>query len=238
MCEIEGCNKPARSKGLCAAHYQQHRRRERDPETGTRKPGPRPDPTAERSRYNAENPTRKRLGKAPRKTATATHCANGHEFTEGSTYLDPSGRAVCKQCRRDSQRRYKGRGPVEGPVGPHNRDKTHCKKGHPYDKVGFVNSDGFRWCRVCRRASWVERIYGVTPEHWDRLVLEQEGRCAGCLKDVEGELHVDHDHTTEAPRGLLCKHCNYLLGHAFDSPDTLRRLAVYLENLRAQADRA
>jgi hypothetical protein len=229
MCDQEGCDKPARSKGLCAAHYQQHRRRERDPETGTRKPGPRPDPTAERSRHNAANPTRKRTGRPERRFATETHCANGHEFVTTGMYRAPSGRPVCKQCRRDSQRKYKGLSPTVGPVGPHNRDKTECPQGHPYSKVGFTRTEGTRGCRICRRQGWVRRIYGLTPEQWDTLVLGQEGRCAVCSA-AHGNVHVDHDHVTGAPRGLLCGECNMGLGKFRDDPALLRAAADYLDS--------
>lgn len=39
---------------------------------------------------------------------------------------------------------------------------------------------------------------------------EQGGRCAICIE--ERELVVDHNHTTDVARGLLCHRCNILLG--------------------------
>lgn len=39
----------------------------------------------------------------------------------------------------------------------------------------------------------------------------------------------DHCHTTSKGRGWLCQTCNLAIGNAYDNPDTLRKLAEYLE---------
>ena len=40
---------------------------------------------------------------------------------------------------------------------------------------------------------------------------------------------VDHDHTTNVVRQLLCKDCNIVLGIVEDSPDWLQNLIDYLD---------
>lgn len=44
----------------------------------------------------------------------------------------------------------------------HNRLKTHCKRGHPYDGTNTVHVKGGRWCRTCRdaytSAYWKTRV--------------------------------------------------------------------------------
>lgn len=41
---------------------------------------------------------------------TATHCANGHEFTEANTWVSPTtGYRKCRTCNRENQRRVKAR---------------------------------------------------------------------------------------------------------------------------------
>jgi hypothetical protein len=47
-------------------------------------------------------------------------------------------------------------------------------------------------------------------------------------------LSVDHDHKTLLVRGLLCRPCNDLLGHARDDPEFFTRAKVYLEKPPAQ----
>lgn len=69
--------------------------------------------------------------------------------------------------------------------------------------------------------------FGTRRGTFDRLVLAQSGRCAGCLEPLVVPC-LDHCHKTDEYRGLLCATCNSALGFAKDSPDTLRRLADYL----------
>jgi len=75
--------------------------------------------------------------------------------------------------------------------------------------------------------------FGITKAHWDKLFLEQGQRCAGCGSDEPGwkhDWHVDHCHKTLKVRGILCHHCNTILGRAKDNPTVLRHLADYLES--------
>jgi hypothetical protein len=41
--------------------------------------------------------------------AQATHCRNGHEFTEANTYVKPNGCRACKACHRERERASKER---------------------------------------------------------------------------------------------------------------------------------
>ena len=83
--------------------------------------------------------------------------------------------------------------------------------------------------RAIRRAD-LRRKFGVTPEEVDALLAEQEGRCAGCRRELpEGKgRHLDHNHETGKVRGWLCFPCNYALGLLRDDPKTLLRLVDYV----------
>lgn len=72
--------------------------------------------------------------------------------------------------------------------------------------------------------------YGVTPEKEAELRIAQQNKCPGCLQDflIVKDV-IDHDHDTGAVRGLLCRNCNWCLGHAMDDPKILLRLATYLQ---------
>jgi hypothetical protein len=70
--------------------------------------------------------------------------------------------------------------------------------------------------------------YGITAKDRSALLLKQRNRCGGCRKPKQKWV-VDHSHKTKKVRGILCNSCNLILGHAKDSPNTLRRLACYLE---------
>ena len=71
--------------------------------------------------------------------------------------------------------------------------------------------------------------YGLSSEDYLCLLKEQEGVCAvnNCGRQIS---HVDHDHVTGKVRGLLCKQCNWTLGHTGDSIERLRGLIEYLSN--------
>jgi hypothetical protein len=73
--------------------------------------------------------------------------------------------------------------------------------------------------------------YGVTQEMFDQMVADQNNLCAVCDAEMTPP-HVDHDHTTGVVRGLLCRSCNWALGHFYDDPDRLDRAAAYLRNAK------
>lgn len=59
------------------------------------------------------------------------------------------------------------------------------------------------------------RKFKITPADFDRMLEEQGGRCAICGTTEprgRGRFHVDHDHTSNVVRGLLCTACNTGLG--------------------------
>ena len=71
-------------------------------------------------------------------------------------------------------------------------------------------------------------MYGITVADFDQILTAQDGRCACCLKVSGRTLHVDHDHKTGKPRGLLCSNCNTGLGLFGDDPILLRMALEYL----------
>jgi len=63
-----------------------------------------------------------------------------------------------------------------------------------------------------QRAQLLKHRYDLTVEEWDRMLIEQTGRCALCGVPMQRP-HVDHSHDTRDVRGLLCLPCNTMLGH-------------------------
>jgi len=72
--------------------------------------------------------------------------------------------------------------------------------------------------------------YGITPLHYDMFLASQENKCAICKADSAGarNWHIDHCHRTKKVRGLLCHHCNLMLGNARDSWEILSNAMYYL----------
>lgn len=77
--------------------------------------------------------------------------------------------------------------------------------------------------------------YDLTPEQYEKMLADQDRRCAICGATEAGgrrrHLCVDHDHATNKIRGLLCVMCNLGLGKFRDDPTLLRQAALYLEAL-------
>lgn len=103
-------------------------------------------------------------------------------------------------------------------------------------------SDGAAaWCKACTSekarvwrlanqdrhdAAQVQRKYGLTPSDHEKLREACGNRCEICGSDEK--LGVDHCHDSDRVRGLLCAHCNNLLGRAKDSVFVLESAIRYL----------
>lgn len=76
----------------------------------------------------------------------------------------------------------------------------------------------------------VAKVYGIPADAYDRLYEAQDGLCAICRRATgkTRRLSVDHDHATGKVRGLLCRVCNDLLGHARDDVEFFARAIRYL----------
>jgi hypothetical protein len=80
------------------------------------------------------------------------------------------------------------------------------------------------------RQGHLRRKFNITQERYEELLAAQGGGCAVCSKRPKPgkSLHVDHDHTTGAVRGLLCFSCNAALGHLRDDPALIDALMAYV----------
>jgi hypothetical protein len=77
--------------------------------------------------------------------------------------------------------------------------------------------------------------YGLTEEMYEKMLAEQDGKCAICRNAPDQNSHpnqrflsVDHDHTTGRVRGLLCANCNHMIGKCHDDPALLIKAVEYL----------
>lgn len=80
----------------------------------------------------------------------------------------------------------------------------------------------------------LSRFWKMTPEDFDKMRDAHGGVCAICKCPPPGgkgneHLHIDHCHSTNKIRGLLCNNCNNGIGRFKDDPTNLRAAADYLE---------
>lgn len=123
----------------------------------------------------------------------------------------------CKQCKREYQREY----------AKQRREDPRWREAH--NKQARSS-----------RVNW----YGINEQDYEEIQALQGDGCAGCGYKPPPEkrrLDIDHRHQKQdkkrepwerAPmvRGLLCHRCNRVLGILKDNPETLRKLAAYLES--------
>lgn len=91
-------------------------------------------------------------------------------------------------------------------------------------------------CRECRKTtqfkSKLKRLYGITPEDYYTLFVNQNGQCNICgihQAELKNRLDTDHCHITGKVRGLLCHKCNKALGLFKDSSEILEKASKYLK---------
>lgn len=121
---------------------------------------------------------------------------------------------------------------------------TLCKEDKDESQFSWrQKSKGIRQysCKTCHNAYLRDKYdpnkkrkadlhtkYKMTEEDWGSLYLSQQGRCKICDKPTV-KLVVDHCHTTNKVRGLLCHSCNMGLGKFYDNPQLLKSAIQYLE---------
>jgi hypothetical protein len=87
-----------------------------------------------------------------------------------------------------------------------------------------------------RRNSRLIRMYGLTQADYELMYADQEGKCAICTRtNGDKAFHVDHCHTTNKVRGLLCHQCNWYLGTLEGGDDVLPRLINYMKAHKSPA---
>jgi hypothetical protein len=69
--------------------------------------------------------------------------------------------------------------------------------------------------------------YGMTLSDYDDILKKQKGRCAICQKQTK--LVVDHCHTHNHVRGLLCNGCNRGIGFLGEDVTRFKNAIVYLQ---------
>jgi hypothetical protein len=76
--------------------------------------------------------------------------------------------------------------------------------------------------------------YGITLEEYKALTEKQNNRCVICGvhedEETNKKLCVDHSHTTNRVRGLLCSRCNSALGFFKENITFIEAAIKYKEN--------
>jgi len=78
----------------------------------------------------------------------------------------------------------------------------------------------------------LKSVFGITVDFYNQLLKNQNNSCAICkrIEPTGYGWHVDHCHSTNKVRGLLCSKCNQGIGLLEENTDTLKKAIEYLEN--------
>ena len=137
----------------------------------------------------------------------------------GELKYDNGTKLVCRSCNRKRVSQWAKENPHLANAGNRRHRARHLEK-----------------VQKASRASKIRMQYGLEPEDYDRMFVEQGGVCAIC-KQPETRRHrdgtpwnmpIDHDHVTGEVRGLLCGSCNSGIANFRDSTERLAAAIDYL----------
>ena len=147
----------------------------------------------------------------------------------------------CKMCRAKYAKEFrespKGQRQKEYEKRPDVKVKNR-KRSKEYEKSGKKIISARKYYDSEKgRNHHLMRYHKITLKQYTEILLNQKGVCKICgLPETSPNgrggikpLSVDHNHTTEKIRGLLCSKCNIMLGVALDNPDILISGAKYLK---------
>lgn len=146
-------------------------------------------------------------------------------------FCDRAQHAAWYEKRADLVKEYNKKYNAQVHMREYRRKKT--AEYREQESVRLAHNTQERQRRLDKRYMFVRttRKYGLEVYDFAWLLHSQDFKCCGCLEFlvIDKRTHIDHCHTTDKVRGILCYHCNLVLGQARDNAETLKRLAAYLE---------
>lgn len=125
---------------------------------------------------------------------------------------------------------------TEKPFTEFNKDKN-SKTGYSYSCKPCRSIQGKKYIQNNPDAVKATHLrkYGITFEDYKNKIDLQNNKCDICKEDLDNGKHtcVDHCHITGKVRGILCRKCNTILGHAKDNTQTLKNAVKYLKKYSA-----
>lgn len=109
--------------------------------------------------------------------------------------------------------------------------------------ISCIATQSKSWAKTNTRRTVSKHLksrYGISIDEFEALSKSQHDVCAICKRPCSSKqrLSVDHNHQTGQVRGLLCANCNHGLGHFMDSPELLRKAAIYLKTSELEVENA
>ena len=148
----------------------------------------------------------------------------------------PVSERQCKDCRKDYEELKSSATGIVGMGEP--KEPKWRAAPHPGPRCVTHHRAVTKARKDARHASYVAKTYALDDGEYDHLKDFQLGVCAICRRanGKTRKLSVDHDHRCcnspvscgKCVRGLLCRPCNDMLGHARDDVMFFARAINYL----------
>lgn len=125
----------------------------------------------------------------------------------------------CKDCRNEARKEQYWKNPEQS------RKKVDDYRKH------LRQTDPHKLFISARKTN-LKKCYGITIEQYQLILESQDLKCAVCNKEHQElekkRLVVDHCHTTNKVRGLLCNNCNTALGLLKENVQVVDKLKDYI----------
>jgi hypothetical protein len=140
----------------------------------------------------------------------------------------------CLSCSNSIQRG--GTGNVKTVDG--NKKCSTCKETKPIEEFYFYKNKNrhLTICLNCKKENFKKyqktigrfKRHGITKEIYEEMYTEQSGKCFTCNNNHD-ILYIDHNHSTNKLRKLLCRDCNSAIGFVKENINTLNNIIKYLK---------
>lgn len=148
---------------------------------------------------------------------------------------EPNKESRCLDCKRDLAREWNRKNREH--CRKMNKDYHKNKKGKIAKRKSDLYKENPEKYKLSARITALKIKYNLTLEEYNVMLDSQNGVCKICLKaetqksNKNGKvdsLRVDHCHTTNKVRGLLCSKCNFGIGQFNDNVNLLKSAINYL----------
>lgn len=119
----------------------------------------------------------------------------------------------------------------------HNQCKSCFKEYHRKNK-DKVKKQRKEYCsrpeiQIKRKEQLLIKKYNLTMDEYNKTLIKQGNKCGICLKEFTGIypmiVCVDHNHSNNKVRGLLCYFCNAAIGMFSDNITILNNAINWIE---------
>lgn len=142
----------------------------------------------------------------------------------------------CKQLKSSDRFSLAGSRSKSNP----NRRRTDCKdceRDKSYANIAIRKQKNPEEWENARRNSVLKNKYGITLFDFEQMIADQDNKCFICNKEFGDQKSVnkpsvDHCHTSQNVRKLLCGRCNTALGMLMEDELICSNMLSYIQTYK------